>query len=566
MLQKETTIGQSMAHGLAILSLLVAWDSLAIAQAVSWSNPATGPAAGIWSNAANWTPTTVPGLLSTAQINNGGEARVTSSVSTSRIEVGKNGGTGTLTSSTAVAISTDSDFDIGEVGGTFATGPMVVNSHGVATISDASSLTIGTGGFGDLDIGQSSATLGAQASGVGALTLERVANVQVAENLEIGKTGGSATASGQGTLVIDQVGTLQISGDLDLGQVGGTGQATGFGTATITNTPSINIGLGIDVGRTTGSSVGANRGSGNFHVSDATIFVGFANLLDPGSLNIGGASTTANQVAEAEGIVTFERVTLDVASRIKVGELSGLGISQATTSLGTLNLTDSDVSANRLEVATIIGGTAGTVQGTVHLDSSLLALDSTLSLGPKSLLEFGLAGTTKADGSGATGQFSAIEADTVSLDGDLNVFLTEGFVPSLGDTFPIISGLRTGTLNPIAFPALPGGLTWDIQYDPNAVILQVLGSFSADFDNDGDVDSNDLTKWKTSFGDGENDGADFLAWQRQFGSPNASSLVSSQSIPEPTTGLLFVLGCAFFSSKNLLLGWGHRRVSTWEGY
>ncbi len=548
---------RKMALGLMVVLLLAAWDSLVNAQSASWSNPATGALAGVWSNSANWNPVTVPGLLSTAQINNGGEARITSNVSTSRIEVGKNGGTGTLTSVVAVTISTDSDFDIGEIGGTFASGPIVVHSNGTATITDATSINIGTGGSGDLDIGQTSATSGAQAIGIGMLTLERVVNVQVAENVEIGKSGGSAIAEGQGTLLVDSVGTLQIGVDLDVGQAGGTGQATAFGMAAITNTPSLTVGFGIDVGRTSGSSAGINSGSGNLNVSDATISVGFADVLNPGSLNIGGASTTTNQVADAEGMVSFERVTLDVASRIKVGELSGLGTSAATVSTGTLNLTDSEIAANRLEVATVIGATAGTVQGTVHLDSSLVTLDSTLTLGSTSVLEFSLAGTTKSDGSGDVGQFSAIDADVVTLDGGLNLFLVDGFVPSLGDTFQILTGLRTGTFDSVVFPALPTGLDWEIHYDLDAVLLEVLGSFTADFDTDGDVDDEDLNQWKTSFGtgsaadadgDSDSDGNDFLAWQRQF----RSTLPSAQSVPEPTTQLLSLLAFVILSGDSIL--------------
>ncbi len=57
-------------------------------------------------------------------------------------------------------------------------------------------------------------------------------------------------------------------------------------------------------------------------------------------------------------------------------------------------------------------------------------------------------------------------------------------------------------------------------YAPAAVVAA-----PADFDNDGDVDGNDLAQWEGNFGpnanadadgDLDSDGADFLAWQRQF--------------------------------------------------
>jgi hypothetical protein len=71
------------------------------------------------------------------------------------------------------------------------------------------------------------------------------------------------------------------------------------------------------------------------------------------------------------------------------------------------------------------------------------------------------------------------------------------------------------------------------------------GNFlAADFDEDGSVDSDDLTAWKTGFGtgtikaqgdadaDGDVDGSDFLVWQRQVGgTPGAAGAVGA--VPEP---------------------------------
>ena len=76
-----------------------------------------------------------------------------------------------------------------------------------------------------------------------------------------------------------------------------------------------------------------------------------------------------------------------------------------------------------------------------------------------------------------------------------------------------------------------------------------LPPFDADFDEDRDVDGNDLALWKTGIGasgsathmqsdadgDLDVDGADFLVWQRQFG----SFATAAAAVAEPTTlGLL----------------------------
>ena len=536
-----------------------------LAQLATWNNPGVGIAAGNWSTAANWTPAIVPGPTSTASINNGGEALITSSVAVSRIEVGRNNGIGSVSSTTAgITISTNSDFDLGEIGGTFATGPIVVNANGTGSLSNVASLLVGTSGNGDLDIGNTSATLGAQATGIGSLTLTNIPLVQVSSSVELGKGGGSATANGQGTLTVSGVGNFQVGADFDLGQVGGTGLTTGNGTATFTNT-NLSIGANLDVGTTTGSSTASNNGSGNLSLINSDTFVGFADPLSPGLANIGSASALLNEVAHGQGTVTVQLGKLEVAGRVRVGDLAGAGTNPLNSSQGTLNVIDGHLVANRLDVATNTTATAGTVQGLVHLESSFIDLDGTLALTTGSILDIGLSGLTKADGSGAAGQYSAIVADAGLLAGQLNVLLHDGFVPTAGNSFEIFTGLISSTFTSTSFPSLPG-LTWSILYNPTSVVLQVNGGggFSADFNHDGSVNGLDLAVWQGAYGvnaladadgDGNSDGRDFLAWQRQYGSGPLSAVTSAvTTVPEPTA-LLLVFGGSF-----AWLGLGSRAV------
>ncbi len=81
---------------------------------------------------------------------------------------------------------------------------------------------------------------------------------------------------------------------------------------------------------------------------------------------------------------------------------------------------------------------------------------------------------------------------------------------------------------------------------------------AADFDEDGDVDGDDLIQWRGDFsfngesdadGDGDSDGADFLAWQQQLGSSGADP--NAAAVPEPGGVLLF--------GWVLCLGWWRRR-------
>jgi hypothetical protein len=74
-------------------------------------------------------------------------------------------------------------------------------------------------------------------------------------------------------------------------------------------------------------------------------------------------------------------------------------------------------------------------------------------------------------------------------------------------------------------------------------VLSVVSAptFGADFDDDGDVDGDDLAQWRGDFGangssdadnDGDSDGGGFLAWQRQFGG-GAPTISASEAVPEP---------------------------------
>ncbi len=83
-----------------------------------------------------------------------------------------------------------------------------------------------------------------------------------------------------------------------------------------------------------------------------------------------------------------------------------------------------------------------------------------------------------------------------------------------------------------------------------------------DYNNDGSVDAVDFTVWQDNFGtngrdpctlgdgdgDGDTDGADFFVWQQHFGiSPTDLDIIDANgsfSVPEPTSGLLLMLGLA----------------------
>jgi hypothetical protein len=52
----------------------------------------------------------------------------------------------------------------------------------------------------------------------------------------------------------------------------------------------------------------------------------------------------------------------------------------------------------------------------------------------------------------------------------------------------------------VNLPALPGDLLWFVNY--SATSVELVSTYGADFDEDGDVDDDDLTSWQGGFGSG----------------------------------------------------------------
>jgi hypothetical protein len=129
-----------------------------------------------------------------------------------------------------------------------------------------------------------------------------------------------------------------------------------------------------------------------------------------------------------------------------------------------------------------------------------------------------------------------------ALAGTLAVDLIDGFTPNIGQTFTILTANEVdGTFTTEMLPSLPG-LVFDVVYNPQSVVLTVSPAFTADFNEDGHVDLDDMARWQGDFSvnalsdadnDGDSDGDDFLAWQQQLGSgfPRESA---SGVIPEPS--------------------------------
>jgi hypothetical protein len=285
--------------------------------------------------------------------------------------------------------------------------------------------------------------------------------------------------------------------------------------------------------------------NGTLQVGQRTVMLADSNdaVLDSGALVTLGAGGVPGALAAANGL------TLDFG-----GNITGFGAVNTPNSAAKPLINNGHIAgASSIEPITLAGyvkgvGTLDNVNVTGTLAPGFSPATVTLgSVAYAGQLEIELGGT-------ALGNFDRLEhtigAGAAQLGGSLTLSLINGFIPSLGDTFEFLTaaGGVNGTFAAETLPSLAGGLGWDVIYGANSVVLEVTAapSFTADFDDDGDVDLTDLGIWKGAFnlsqlgdadGDNDSDGNDFLLWQRQLGSV-PPAVAASANVPEPSNAAL----------------------------
>ena len=141
---------------------------------------------------------------------------------------------------------------------------------------------------------------------------------------------------------------------------------------------------------------------------------------------------------------------------------------------------------------------------------------------------------------------SIVVSGNFEIEGDLILSLSDGFQPSLDDTFDIFDfGSLSGSFNLLQLPSLNPGLDWDttnLLVDGTITVVA-----SPDFNGDGQVDGFDFLAWQRGESPTPFSQSDLLLWQDNFGSSN-SQTPSSSTVPEPTAMLLLSIGAVLFCS------------------
>jgi len=315
------------------------------------------------------------------------------------------------------------------------------------------------------------------------------------------QNGGSVSSGSGGIATVNGAGSTWICGGLQVG----------LGTLTIAAGGSVSSDTGVIGGFTGGAGTVTVTGAGSTWTNTGDLRVGVNGggtlyVFDEGLVSVGGTlSIGAGSTASGDG-------TID-------GNVTNNGLVAPGASPGALN---------------IEGDYAQSAAGTLHIELA------------------GVVPGTQYDQLLITGD--------AMLDGTLEVSLLGGFVPSPGQSYTLLTAADVdGTFSIEMLPSVPGRI-FDVIYNPQSVVLTVLPAFTADFDEDGDVDSPDFAQWRGDFGenalsdadnDGDSDGADFLAWQRQLGSLQPAT-PAADAVPEP--GLLALIslvscGSALFRQR-----------------
>jgi Dockerin type I domain len=139
-------------------------------------------------------------------------------------------------------------------------------------------------------------------------------------------------------------------------------------------------------------------------------------------------------------------------------------------------------------------------------------------------------------------------AGSATLDGTLNLSLINGFTPTIGQQFTVLTAGSIVNNGFVLAGSAAGSFT--LLVNSTSVILQAIG-LAGDYNHNGVVDAADYVVWRKTLGsttdlaaDGNGNGAvdsgDYDVWRSHFGQSAGAGASANTSVPEPATGLCLV--------------------------
>jgi T5SS/PEP-CTERM-associated repeat protein len=313
-------------------------------------------------------------------------------------------------------------------------------------------------------------------------------------------------------------------------------------------------GGGTIVGAVTNSLTGEIRvGSGDVLVMNNAFTNNGLVDVDGGEIEVLGTTTNSLNIDVRGGVLRFQGgMTIGGNGRLAI-------VGGDVDVFGTV--------LNNIAGQVVVGGEAHAAFHDTFTNNGSLLVTPGAELLTLEDLTFGSGGSMTvqlADSDPIDGFGQVLAAGSAAVDGTLNVELVDDFVPALGDAFQIVTAgvSRTGTFDTENLPPIGGGLGWDVQYNPNSVVLSVVGTgVTGDYNNDGIVDSADYVIWRKvnntstslpndSTPNDVNDG-DYAVWREHFGEGSGGGggggeeSINGETAPEPGNGLIVFSLIAF---------------------
>jgi hypothetical protein len=291
------------------------------------------------------------------------------------------------------------------------------------------------------------------------------------------------------------------------------------------------------------------------------------NLPGVTSLSGGTGFATVRLVASAGGTVNLSAVTSITTGAVEAfatGPGSTIDFSSLTTfspdnANGTRRLRAENGGTIRINSAgttTVMGATVE-LNPTGSITGDTLELSTGATLSGNGLIDANYSqvegGTLRINigGLAPDTQFDQIRIDgNADLGGTLEVAFTNNFVPEFGQAFEIlqITGTRSGEFDEVELPSLTGGLQWDLDFNPNSIMLQVV-NFYGDYNGNGVVDAADYVVWRNTLNamginqpaDGDRNRVvnqlDYDFWSAKFGQTSGSGagIAGHSAVPEPAS-------------------------------
>jgi len=390
-------------------------------------------------------------------------------------------------------------------------------------------------------------------------------NVVLSDNIN---SRGETTVDGAGS-------TWEITGTLDVSQPG-EAKLTISNGGLVTATGVLRVAaageLRLDGGRiesAAGSGLTNNglvRGGGTIDAAVTNVAVGeirvaagdalvmHSNLtnnglidIEGGEIEVFGATTNSGDVDVRGGILRFQ-----------TGFTNSLN-SQLAIVGGNVDVFGAVINSAGAEV--VVGGEALAAFHDTFTNNGLLLVTPGAELLTLENLTFGGGGSMTvqlADDDPVDGFGQVLVGGTASITGTLNVELLGDFAPQVGDSFQIMTAgiSRSGQFTNEMLPLLDDGLEWDVQYNPNSVVLSVVSpGLIGDYNDDGTVDAGDYVVWRkfnntattlpNDSTSGQVNDLDYDAWRERFGE-NGGGGSGGGSVPEPCCGVICLTALTAF--------------------